>query len=131
MVSNYFKIIYRNLIRNKTYTLINILGLSVGLSVCLIILEYVNFEKSYDRFHPQSSNIYRVILGSESSGQVTWDGANFAPAAPALKSDFSEVVEYVRITPEYFGIVLNYHEKVFEEKKVYYADSTFFNFLIS
>jgi putative ABC transport system permease protein len=128
MIINYFKIIYRNLIRNKTYSLINILGLSVGLSVCLIILEYVKFEKSYDRFHPQSKNIYRVILGSESNGQVSWDGANFAPVAPALKSDFPEVVEYVRITPEYFGIVLNYKEKIFEEKKVYYTDSTFFNF---
>ena len=128
MIANYFKIIYRNLIRSKTYSLINILGLSVGLSVCLIILEYVNFEKSYDRFHPQSNTIYRVILGSESAGQINWDAANFAPTAPALKNDFPEVVEYVRITPEYFGVVLNYHEKVFEEKKVYYADSTFFNF---
>lgn len=128
MIVNYFKIIYRNLIRSKTYSLINILGLSVGLSVCLIILEYVNFEKSYDRFHPNSNNIYRVILGYESAGQVQWDAANFAPTAPALKSDFPEVVEYVRITPEYFGVVLNHDEKVFEEKKVYYADSTFFNF---
>jgi len=128
MIVNYFKIIYRNLIRSKTYSLINILGLSVGLSVCLIILEYVNFENSYDRFHPSSSNIYRVILGYQSAGEVQWDAANFAPAAPALKSDFPEVVEYVRITPEYFGIVLNHQEKVFEEKKVYYADSTFFNF---
>lgn len=128
MIVNYFKIIYRNLIRSKTYSLINILGLSVGLSVCLIILEYVNFEKSYDRFHPDSNNIYRVILGYESAGQVQWDAANFAPTAPALKSDFPEVVEYVRITPEYFGVVLNHDEKVFEEKKVYYADSTFFNF---
>jgi putative ABC transport system permease protein len=128
MIFNYFKIIYRNLIRSKTYSLINILGLSVGLSVCLIILEYVNFEKSYDRFHPQSNNIYRVILGQESAGQVSWDAANFAPTAPALKNDFPEVAEYVRITPEYFGIVLNHREKVFEEKKVYYVDSTFFNF---
>ena len=128
MIANYFKIIYRNLIRSKTYSLINILGLSIGLSVCLIILEYVNFEKSYDRFHPSSNNIYRVILGSESDGQVSWDAANFAPAAPAFKSDFPEVVDYVRITPEYFGVVLNYQEKIFEEKKVYYTDSTFFNF---
>ncbi len=128
MLFNYFKIIYRNLIRSKTYSLINILGLSVGLSVCLIILEYVNFEKSYDRFHPKSSDIHRVILGQESAGQVSWDAANFAPTAPALKNDFPEVGEYVRITPEYFGLVLNHREKIFEEKKVYYVDSTFFNF---
>lgn len=128
MLFNYFKIIYRNLIRSKTYSLINILGLSVGLSVCLIILEYVNFEKSYDGFHPNSNNIYRVILGYESAGQTQWDAANFAPTAPALKNDFPEVAEYVRITPEYFGIVLNYQEKVFEEKKIYYADSSFLNF---
>ncbi len=99
MIVNYFKIIYRNLIRSKTYSLINILGLSVGLSVCLIILEYVNFENSYDRFHPSSSNIYRVILGYQSAGEVQWDAANFASATPAFKSDFPEVVEYVCITP--------------------------------
>jgi putative ABC transport system permease protein len=128
MIANYIRIIYRNLIRSKTYSLINILGLSVGLSVCLIILEYVNFEKSYDQFHPKSNDIYRVIYGYESAGQTQWDAANFAPTAPALKNDFPEVAEYVRITPEYFGIVLNYHENVFEEKKIYYADSTFFNF---
>jgi len=128
MFQSYFKIGWRNLMKTKVYSFINILGLSIGLSVCLIILEYVKFEKSYDRFHPQSNTIYRVILGSESDGQVTWDAANFAPTAPALKNDFPEVVEYTRITPEYFGLVLNLHEKIFEEKKVYYADSTFFNF---
>ncbi len=128
MLFNYFKIIYRNLIRSRTYSLINILGLSVGLSVCLIILEYVNFEESYDRFHPGSSNIYRVILGEESAGQLSWDAANFAPTARALKNDFPEVAQYVRITPEYFGLVLNHQERVFEEKKVYYVDSTFFDF---
>jgi putative ABC transport system permease protein len=128
MVFNYFKIIYRNLVRNKTYSIINILGLSIGLAVCFIILEFVNFENSYDCFHPRSEDIFRVILGEGSDGDVYWDAANFAPTAPALKNDFPEVSEYVRITPEYFGLVLNHREKVFEERKVYYVDSTFFDF---
>lgn len=128
MVFNYFKIIYRSLVRNKTYSIINILGLSIGLAVCFVILEFVNFENSYDRFHPRNKDIFRVILGEESDGEVFWDAANFAPTGPALKNDFPEVADYVRITPEYFGLVLNHKEKVFEEKKVYYVDSTFFNF---
>ncbi len=128
MIANYFIIIYRNLLRNKTYALINILGLAFGLSVCLIILEYVKFEESYDKFHPQSSNIYRAILSIESDGQLPMDGANFAPAAPALKNEYPEVVDFVRITPEYYGMVFNAHEKIFDENKVYYADSTFFTF---
>ncbi len=128
MILNYFKVIYRNLFRNKTYALVNILGLSVGLSFCLVILEYVKFEKSYDKFHPDSSNIFRVILGYESAGETVWDAAVFAPTGPALKNDFSEVIDFVRISPEYFGLVLNHDERIFEEKKVYYADSTFFTF---
>jgi putative ABC transport system permease protein len=128
MIKNYFKVIIQNLIRNKTYSFINILGLSTGLAACLIILQYVRFEHSYDRFHSKGEDIYRVILEMNSDGNVTRDAANFAPTSEALKNDFPEVKNYVRITPEYGRVVLAYSGKAFEEKKVYYADSTWFTF---
>lgn len=69
MQRNYFNVILQNLIRNKTYSLINILGLSGGLAVFMIILQYVRFEQSYDRFHTTADHIYRVILEFTTSGE--------------------------------------------------------------
>jgi putative ABC transport system permease protein len=128
MIRNYFKVIYRSLIRNKTYSIINILGLSAGLAMCIIILEYVKYEKSYDRFHSKSKDIYRVIIEFNDPGQApSTDAANYAPAGQALKNDFPEVISATCISPEYGRVVLQYNEKAFEEQKVYYADSSFFS----
>ena len=127
MIRNYCKVIFQNIIRNKTYSLINILGLSVGLAVCIIILQYVRFEQSYDRFHTHARQLYRVILESTTSSGITdRDAANYAPVADALTNDYTEVTGYVRITPEYSKVVFNHQGTISEEPKVYYADSTFF-----
>ncbi|MEX1240282.1 MAG: ABC transporter permease [Cyclobacteriaceae bacterium] len=127
MLRNYLSVILQTIIRNKTYSLINVLGLSVGLAVFMIILQYVRFEQSYDRFHTKTDHIYRVILEfSTSGGNVDRDAANYAPAAPTMQDDFPEVRGFVRITPEYSKVVFSCRDKVFEEQKVYYADSTFF-----
>ncbi|MEX1240507.1 MAG: ABC transporter permease [Cyclobacteriaceae bacterium] len=127
MLRNYLSVILQTIIRNKTYSLINVLGLSVALAVFMIILQYVRFEQSYDRFHTKADQIYRVILEVRNSGgNVDRDAANYAPAAPAMQNDFPEVRRFVRITPEYSKVVFSFRNKVFEEQKVYYADSTFF-----
>ncbi|MDX1672745.1 MAG: hypothetical protein R3211_10420, partial [Balneolaceae bacterium] len=60
MLGNFFKTAYRNLSRKKGYSLINLLGLALGLASCLLILLYVQHELSYDRFHPNADRIYRV-----------------------------------------------------------------------
>ncbi|SHI03362.1 putative ABC transport system permease protein [Chryseolinea serpens] len=128
MLLNYFKIVYRNLQRNKLYAIINIVGLSIGLAVCVIIMQYVEFEKSFDRFHAKSKEIYRIILAMpRDDGSLQKGAANYAPTAPALKNDFPEIVDIVRITPEYGRTVFNIDDKTFEESKVYYADSTLFS----
>jgi putative ABC transport system permease protein len=129
MLKNYIKVIIQNLIRNKTYSLINILGLSTGLAVCLLIIQYVAFEQSYDKFHLNHENKYRVYVEFKKPGNnFSYDAANYAPAGVAMKNDIPEVKSFVRITPEYGRVVLNHDEKVFEEQKVYYADSNFFSF---
>ena len=128
MIRNYCKVIFQNIIRNKTYSLINILGLSVGLAVYIIILQYVRFEQSYDRFHTQADRLYRVILEYTTSSGITDrdDAATYAPVADALMNDYPEVTGSVRISPEYSKVVFNYEGAISEEPKVYYADSTFF-----
>lgn len=128
MLRNYFNVILQNTLRKKIYSLINILGLSVGLAVFMIILQYVRFEQSYDQFHTKGDHIYRVIQeDTGSDGIPVADAANAAPVANALKNDFPEVRGFVRITPEYGKVVFSHRDKVFEEQKVYYADSTFFS----
>lgn len=94
----------------------------------MIIMQYVRFEKSYDRFHHQANQIYRVILEyTTSSGITERDAANYAPVADALHKDYPEVTDYVRISPEYSKVVFNHEGKILEEPKVYYADSTLFS----
>ncbi len=69
MLSNYFKIAIRNILKQKFYSLINILGLSVGIAACLLIVLYVKFELGYDRFHADAERIYRVDLHGKIAGQ--------------------------------------------------------------
>ncbi len=61
MIRNYFRTAWRNLWKNKVFSLINILGLSLGMAACLLILQYVNFELSYDQFNQNAPNLYRVV----------------------------------------------------------------------
>src|SRR5690606_26381248 len=69
MLKHYLKIAIRNLARNKVFTLVNILGLAVGMGVCLLIYQYVRFEKSFDSFHSEGENIYRLIQTIHTNGE--------------------------------------------------------------
>lgn len=127
MLRNYFSIIMQNVLRNKTYALINLLGLSVGLAVCMVIMQFVRFERSYDQFHPKADRIFRVIVESTSSNGIKKpDAANYAPVAETMKNDFPEVREFVRISPEYDKVVFSFENKIIDVDKIYYADSSMF-----
>ncbi len=98
MIRNYFKIAFRNLLRNKGFTFINITGLAVGMAATLLIFQYVAFERSYDRFHEKSDRIFRVkaeryekkVLSTE------WAGGPFA-VGNHLKGAFQEVEAYAKV----------------------------------
>src|SRR5687767_2259458 len=96
MIKNYFKIAWRNLIKNKFYSAINISGLAIGLAVGIMILLWVQDEFSYDGFHRNADNIYKINshLGTGAGAQV-WEGSP-APLAIFCKS-IPEVVNVVRI----------------------------------
>jgi len=97
---NYLKVGWRKLFRNKIFSLINILGLSLGLAACWIILLFVNDELSYDRYFTQADRIYRVV----SHGK--WDGGSFditgtaGPLANVIKDEFPGVKEATRFDIE-------------------------------
>jgi len=70
MLKNYLKIAWRNLVKNKVHSLINIAGLSIGMAACLLILQYVGFELSYDRFNKNAGDIYRVYNDRYQNGKL-------------------------------------------------------------
>lgn len=100
MIKNYFKTAFRNLQRNKSYALINTLGLAVGISACLLIFLVVQFESSFDDFHPKKNNIYRVSSEFHDADGISYtDGVGF-PVANGLRIDFPQIKEVASIDCE-------------------------------
>jgi len=124
MIKNYFKIAFRNLVRHKAYSTINIAGLAIGMTCSIFILLWVRDELSYDRFHPDADRIYRI----------TCDASGFKAAVnpygmpEGLKGQLPQVSDFVRIShlsSELFSV----GEKKFMEKdRVFYVDSNFLQF---
>jgi len=81
MLQNYFKIAWRNITRHKLYSLINILGLSLGICSCIVIYLITHFELSVDTFHPDKERIYRVVEEIQHSGDIPGSAAVIPPAA--------------------------------------------------
>ncbi|MGB4971839.1 MAG: ABC transporter permease, partial [Cyclobacteriaceae bacterium] len=132
MLRNYFKSSIRNILRERYFSLINIVGLALGISVCLLIWSYVRFEMSYDNFHKDLDRLYRVnqtLVWSPNGGMM---GSTGPQLALVLKEDFPEIEEAMRVnTPGDF--LVKYQEangqiKAFNEDNVLAADSNFFNF---
>ncbi len=126
MFQNYLKIALRNLLRHKAYTVINIAGLSVGMACCALMLLYIRDELRYDRFHRRAEHIYRVVTTErDQHGANTFPGTP-APMAPALKQEYPEVRQAVRVQSPYSRTLVSYEDKQFYEEKIYSADSTLF-----
>src|SRR6185436_4237735 len=98
MIKNYFKIAWRNLMKSKVFSLINILGLTIGITVCMMIFLFIMNEFSFDRFHKQGDNIYRVMRSYDSTKPaVPWLSG---PYATALLNDYpGEIKKAVRVMP--------------------------------
>ncbi|HMF71699.1 MAG TPA: FtsX-like permease family protein [Flavitalea sp.] len=131
MFANYIKTTLRFLHRNKTFSIINIIGLSIGTLCCLYILLYVRDQYKYDKHHKNTADIYRVgsKLKKISDGEESMRSSVVAPIAPLLKKDFGEVLEYTRVVPM-LGIdkhLLRYRDKAVFEKNAIYVDSVFFD----
>lgn len=129
MIKNYFKTAFRNLKRNKSYTIINVLGLTVGIAASLLIFLVIQYETSFDNFHKKKKSIYR--LGTEFHNQdgVSYsDGISFA-VAPALRIDFPQIKEVAAIFRNGNQVTIeqdNHQLKKLNEENFYYAEPEFF-----
>jgi putative ABC transport system permease protein len=125
MINNYFKIAWRNLLRNKAFSFINIAGLGFGLTCCLLLVLYVHHELSYDKFHVNADKIVRVIMDYKIGTDGNKGNFTSTKVFPEFKRKFPEVKDGVRISGGTSRLA-KFGEKVFVEKEFLFADSTFF-----
>jgi putative ABC transport system permease protein len=123
MFKNYLKTAVRNLVRQKFYTLINVLGLTIGFLSCLIIFIIIGYQLSFDRFHQNRDTIYRTILDAhvdgigplQHCGSFEWMGA-------ALKQDYPEIIDYVRLFEITGATSVQYKDDIYNIYSFYYTD---------
>ncbi|HXR84421.1 MAG TPA: ABC transporter permease [Hanamia sp.] len=127
MIKNYFKTAWRNLIKNKVFSIINIMGLTIGITVCMMIFLFIVNEFSFDNFHKDGARIYRLMRGFEKEGKLANVAYVSGPYAPALMNDFGgDIQSTVRLNTNDNLITID--NRSFHEKKVIDADSNFFRF---
>ncbi len=129
MFRNYLKIVLRNLFKHRYYSLINIVGLAIGISCCLFILLYDLHELSYDRYHEKADRIHRLTLSGRIGDSEFRVAALAAPTAGALMKDFPEVSEATRLytqtrRSERF---VRHRDKTFKETRIVFADANMFD----
>ncbi len=125
MLRNYFKIAFRNLFKNKVYSFINISGLAVGMACALAISLYVYDEFSYDRFHANAPNLYRVVEKQNQAGTLYDIASSPGIMSPALKAEFGEIQEYCRFD-RYWG-VFKHDSTTIEQEGMLAVDNSFFS----
>jgi putative ABC transport system permease protein len=128
MLTNYFKVAIRNIMKYKMFSAINILGMTIGITSCLMIILYVSHELSYDKFHTDADRIYQVGLNGKIGGQDIRVANTCPPMADALVSDIPEVESSMRIAQAFGQQIVRNGEKIFSEEKIFYVDSNFFDF---
>ncbi len=124
MIKNYFKIAFRNLLKNKAFTIINIFGLAVGFTCCLLISSFLYDELSYDKFPKDASNIYRVELNV---GNKDFYSAVDVAVTKGMKNTYPEIESHSRLGQRKNVIVKN-GDKQFKEPAIAYVDSNFLQF---
>jgi putative ABC transport system permease protein len=127
MLKNHLSLTFRNLLRRKGYSFINIAGLSIGIASSVIILLFVQHELSYDRHHENAERIYRLCLRVNMQGNYLHAPVSPAPMSAALISDFPEVKSAVRLYGFNTSPTIRFGDRVYIEKNFVYADSTIFD----
>lgn len=125
MITNYLKIAWRHLKKNKLYSLINLSGLAIGITGCLLIGIYIWHEWSYDRFHENSDRIVRVTWEYNFDDTTEETAMTGTRVGPEFTRRFPESESFVRLMK--YPRVVKYENQMFEEKNFLYADSTFFD----
>ncbi|MFH0759185.1 MAG: ABC transporter permease [Bacteroidota bacterium] len=126
MFRNYLLVSLRSLVRNRVSTLVNILGLAIGMAAFVLIIQYVRYELSYDNFHENQDVVYRVQQDRYNQGEITtrW-AAGCSAVGQALNENFEEVENFTRF--QKISGVFTHGERKFREEEVYLADTSFFD----
>ena len=124
MIKNYLKVAFRYLTKHKEYTIINVSGLAVGISCCILIMMFVRSEVSYDKFHSKADRIYRMYMNEKVKGEMFTNVATPIPLAPALQASFPEIETTTRVYS--FNTLVKREDDTFNEP-VYMVDSLFFS----
>src|SRR5882724_8134553 len=126
MLKNYFKTAWRNLLKSKTFSAINIFGLSLGITTFLLIINYLRFEYSFDDFNVNKDRIYRVPMSeTEKGGKPQTFAFTFPAVAPALKKDYPEIEEAIRFRKSW-GVVSHADQRIIEDGQIFYVDPAAF-----
>src|ERR1700712_1622634 len=125
MIKNFFKTAFRNLISRKGHSLMNIAGLAIGICCCLLIFEYVAYERSYENFNPNANRIFRVQDEEYQNGKLMVACAAAMPGvSPAMKREFPEVEQAVRLRKTELLLSNDVRNIRFKEPTVYYTDQS-------
>ncbi|WP_254561282.1 ABC transporter permease [Dyadobacter diqingensis] len=124
MIRNYFVTAFRYLWKQKGFSIINLIGLSIGLCVCYFALSFVAFELSYDSYHEKSDRIYRLVTDVETPNGKDYLSTT-ATMAPAIQEAFPEVQSAARIFLDY--LIIQKDQEHYGEEKIAYADSSIFS----
>ncbi len=128
LLRNYCKVSFRDLLRNKTYSTVNLVGLTSGLTVALMILQYVLYETGFDQFHKDGQRIYRVVNDRFQNGKLVQHGTITYPTiGPTLHEDFPEIEAYTRMTISGRNY-LAYNDELHMTEGFLIADRHFLNF---
>jgi putative ABC transport system permease protein len=127
MLKNYLLVALRNLTKNKAFSFINIVGLAIGMAACLLILQYVTFELSFDNFQTKKDRIYRINQDRFNNGKLStrWAGGAFAPGTE-FKNDLPEIEDMVKLSPA-GDILLSYKDQKMTVANNYFVGNSFFN----
>lgn len=127
MLKNYFKIAWRNIAKQKGYSSINIIGLAIGIAACLLILQYVSFELSYENFHEHKDRIYRVQQDRYDNGKLStqWAAGAYA-VGNAFKDAIPEIEDYVKLVQR-SDVITEVNNRQIKIKNVFFASGSFFN----
>ena len=129
MFKNYLKTAFRNLKRNKSYAIINVLGLTVGVAASLLIFLVIQYETSFDDFHKKKNSIYRIATEFHTQDGVGYSDGIAFPAAPALRIDFPQIKEVASIFKNGNQVTIEQGDrqlKKLDEPNFYYAEPEFF-----
>ncbi len=127
LLGSYFRLSWRNLVRNRLSSSINVIGLMSAFAASILIAQYVYFELNFDRFHPEYENTYRVSFQHLENGQMSFCGATtFLPVGKLLHDEFPEIENYCRLYYPFTHASLKIEDQLFYEDKPVFAENSFF-----